>query len=217
MNGMRCGTLCGQGAALVVLAGLGALLANSWAGPHRRLAWAGRPQRLDTLPLAEGVPESPAAPAPQPVPEAPRAAPAPSVQPHPEPAAAPARNLGPDPDPERPVREIDGATALDLHRGGVPFLDARRASVFAEGHVRGAWNLPVWEAALEEAIIRFEAAAKPQGRQALVLYCDGGDCEDSHLLARTLFQLGYRNLLIYRDGFLDWVRRGGATDREARP
>lgn len=106
------------------------------------------------------------------------------------------------------MREIESETAFELHTLGALFLDARRSSAFPEGHVRGAWSLPVWEDGLEESLVRFEAAARPAAKDPLVIYCEGGGCEDSHLLAQRLFRLGYRNLVIYREGYPDWVRRG---------
>ncbi len=49
------------------------------------------------------------------------------------------------------------------------------------------------------------------GAQPVVVYCSGGDCEDSHMLAQRLFGGGFNNLLVYKDGFPDWTKRGGKT------
>jgi rhodanese-related sulfurtransferase len=57
-------------------------------------------------------------------------------------------------------------------------------------------------------ITEFEARATPAPRAPIVIYCSGGGCEDSHLLAKRLIELGYRNLLIYLDGFPDWTGKG---------
>ncbi|HLO68241.1 MAG TPA: rhodanese-like domain-containing protein, partial [Holophaga sp.] len=107
-----------------------------------------------------------------------------------------------------PVREITPSQAWEAWQAGVPFLDARRSGDYAEGHVKGAWSLPVWEDGLQEAITRFEAQAAPDPKAPLVLYCAGGGCEDSHLLARRLLELGYRNLLVYGGGWPDWTAKG---------
>ena len=53
------------------------------------------------------------------------------------------------------------------------------------------------------------------GAIPVVLYCSGGDCEDSHMLAQKLFGAGFNNLLVYRDGWPDWVKRGGQSARGA--
>ena len=81
----------------------------------------------------------------------------------------------------------------------------------------GARSVPVWEADLERRLTEFEAAAQPAPRSPIVLYCGGGGCEDSHLLARKLVDLGYRNLLIYRDGFPDWTAQGRPSATGSQP
>ena len=90
-------------------------------------------------------------------------------------------------------------------QSGVPFLDARRSAEYAEGHIAGAWCAPVWESDLDDRLISFKAARRPGPEDPIVIYCSGGDCRDSHLLAARLLNEGYSHLLIYRDGFPDWV------------
>jgi rhodanese-related sulfurtransferase len=98
-----------------------------------------------------------------------------------------------------------------------PFLDARRSEAYAAGHIAGAWKIPVWEADVDARITEFEASAHPASKDPLVLYCDGGDCEDSQILASKLTALGYRNLLVYRDGYPDWVKRKQPATTGVRP
>jgi len=160
--------------------------------------------------------------APLPAPAAPRnpapgatdgASSAPSLrpaQPKPVPASS-ADLLARFPVHGQPFVEITGEAAAWLHVRGVLFLDARRSKEFAQGHVSGARSFPVWEA---EVVTERVEGLVAEGRDLglpVVLYCSGGDCEDSHLLAQTLFGAGFGNLLVYRDGFPDWVKRGGAV------
>ena len=42
----------------------------------------------------------------------------------------------------------------------------------------------------------------------VVIYCSGGECEDSHMLAEKLYKVGFDNVLVYKDGYPDWVKRG---------
>ena len=182
-----------------VLAGLAALLAvlsNALAGPQRRLPWIG------DYPNARAVP-SPPSPAPvaaTPAPSAPAAA-APS---------APGQGQGKrsyPPHPDKPWVEIDGDEAAELHRQGVPFLDARRTSVYVEGHVAGARSLPIWESTVDDGIKRlFDEGTDVNA--PLVVYCSGGDCEDSHMLAQKLHGYGFNDALVYTGGFPDWEKRG---------
>ena len=103
-----------------------------------------------------------------------------------------------------------------MYQAKTPFLDARRSGEYAEGHIAGAWNVSVWESTVDTQITEFEAVANPGSTTPLVLYCSGGDCEDSHLLASRLTPLGYRNLLIYRAGYPDWVKQGRPIAKGAR-
>jgi rhodanese-related sulfurtransferase len=111
-------------------------------------------------------------------------------------------------DPQQPIREIDAQQAWAAYGQKLPFLDARRSSEFRRGHVPGAWNAPVWESDVDTRITTFEAYVHPDLTAPLVVYCDGQDCQDSHLLASKLLTLGYRNLLVYRGGYPEWMQTG---------
>jgi rhodanese-related sulfurtransferase len=111
----------------------------------------------------------------------------------------------------QPYREVSGEDVAWLHaRPEALFLDARRSSVYQEGHIAGARSFPIWEDAV--ATPRIEALAREgrDGDAPVVVYCSGGNCEDSHMLCEKLFGLGFNNLLVYRDGWPDWQKRGGA-------
>jgi rhodanese-related sulfurtransferase len=126
-------------------------------------------------------------------------------------ASAPAGDLVSrfPPHPDKPWVEISGEDAARLHAAGVPFLDARRTSDYADGHVAGARPVSVWESDVDEKVMAL--IGELDGKKPLVVYCSGGDCEDSHLLAQKLWGAGFNGVLVYRDGFPDWVKRGGAV------
>lgn len=125
--------------------------------------------------------------------------------------ASPADLLARFPVHGKPFVEIPGEAAAWLHARGALFLDARRSKDFALGHVRGARSFPIWEAEVVRERVEGLVAEGRDLALPVVLYCSGGDCEDSHMLAQTLFGAGFENLLVYRDGFPDWVGRGGAV------
>ena len=193
--------------ALAGVAVAGALLSNALQSPSRRLPWRGL---TPPVPPAQAAPsEVPAPPAPAPPAPAPPAASAPLPEP-PRPArmAAPAPSVTVVPPPTAaaaPIREIDGQEAWKAFQAGRPFLDARRSADYAAGHIAGAWCAPVWEADLDDRLLSFKAARRPGPEDPIVLYCSGGDCRDSHLLAARLLEQGYFHLLVYRDGFPDWA------------
>lgn len=112
------------------------------------------------------------------------------------------------PHPDKPYVEISGDDVVWLFARGVLVLDARRTKDFEGGHIFGAKSFPIWESDIDTRV----TALVGDGRDAsvpVVLYCSGGDCEDSHMLAQKLFGGGFNNLLVYRDGWPDWQKRGG--------
>ncbi len=89
----------------------------------------------------------------------------------------------------------------------VVYLDARRRSLYERGHVPGAWCVPRNDpAALESALKAIEAAGM------VVIYCQGGNCEDSIFTAEDLV---YRNgvdasiVFIFEPGWDEWVKIKG--------
>ncbi len=187
----------GQSLSIVLAAVLCAVVSNSLASAQRRLAWAG------TYPDALKVPQPPATPAP--------AGPA-AASPAAQAAVPPGRDYPPHPD--KPWVSISGEEAIDLHRRGVPFLDARRTSVYVAGHIPGARSLPIWEATVDDGIKRlFDEGYDVNA--PLVVYCSGGDCEDSHMLSQRLHGYGFNNALVYADGFPDWEKRGMPVEKGA--
>jgi len=186
--------------ALAGLAGLAGILSNVLLPPSRRLPWSGfRPPSL-TAPPGKAASPGPATPTVEPIQPPNPTRPAPLLVPRPSVAATP-----PPAAPSSPIREISGQEAWKAFQAGQPFLDARRSEEFAAGRVAGAWCAPVWEADLEDRLLAFKAARRPGPEDPIVIYCSGGDCRDSHLLAERLLREGYFHLLIYRDGFPDWV------------
>ncbi len=208
--------------ALVAAAVLCASVANLLAARERRVSFVGSYPDALKVPAAPAeaphdvvprVAERPASGAP------PRAS---EPRPKPAPAAAAPRVSGVDllsrfpPHKEKPWVEVSGDDVAFLHGAGALVLDARRTSVYEEGHVAGARPMPVWESDVDERV----TALVNEGRdtsQPVVIYCSGGDCEDSHMLAQKLWGAGFENLLVYHDGFPDWKKRGGSVHVGASP
>ena len=213
--------------ALVAGALVCAWISNRFAGPTRRLSWVTEaPATVVSAPIAPApaiatVAASPAAPMPSPsLKAAPRATAKPST-PAPKvemvPAWDPAGLLARFPPLQgQPYAEISSEDARWLHEHGAAFADARRSDAYAEGHISGAFGLPVWEDGLAEKIAKLGAATMGTDLP-LVVYCAGGDCEDSKLLAQKLWVAGYRNLRIYSGGFPDWASRGWTVTKGGTP
>ncbi len=116
------------------------------------------------------------------------------------------------PHPDKPWIEITPEQARLLFDRKALFLDARRTDVYRSGHIAGARSMSVWEADLDGKLL----ALAQEGRDPtspLVAYCSGGDCEDSHQLAERLWSIGFNDVLVYRDGFPDWQKRGWPVEK----
>jgi rhodanese-related sulfurtransferase len=179
---------------LVVLAVLCGVVSNMTASRERKLVWLGS--------------YSPAARAAAPV-SGPVAVTATT------PRSASAGTTFP-PHPDKAWVEIDGDAAAQLHGQGVLFLDARRSSVYKDGHIQGARSFPVWESDIDARVKALFEEGRDQ-RAPIVVYCSGGDCEDSHMLSEKLYFVGFDNALVYKGGFPDWQKRGLPVSKGDRP
>jgi len=144
----------------------------------------------------------------------------------PAPAAAPVIPAAPrvdlakfQPHPDKPSVDISGEEAAALHAAGALFLDARRTSVFEAGHITGARSFSVWESDIDDKVnALFEERPNPEDQnKPIVIYCSGGACEDSHMLAAKLYGIQFNNLYVYKDGFPDWEKRNGAVRKGGQP
>ena len=107
--------------------------------------------------------------------------------------------------------DITSEDAMQLWHEKAIFLDARRTDVYQAGHIKGARSMPVWEADIDDRVREFFNEVTDQ-QQPIVIYCSGGNCEDSHMLAEKLWGAGFENLLVYKDGFPAWQKMSGAVE-----
>jgi len=208
-----------EAATLIVAAVVCALVSNAVASRERKLAVVS--------PTSGGQPPTAVRPTPQrQTPQPPTPAPdsggplsstqAPPATVKPEPATKKptTENRQPttafNPHPDKPYIEIHGDDVAALHKKGVLFLDARRTSVYEQGHIPGARPFSVWESDIDEKVNKlFAERSDPRDQNLpIVIYCSGGDCEDSHMLAQKLWGIQFNNVYVYKDGFPDWQKRG---------
>jgi rhodanese-related sulfurtransferase len=123
------------------------------------------------------------------------------------------------PHPDKPYVEIAFADVNWLHGKKVLFLDARRTSVYEQGHIPGARSYSVWESDIDDKVQKLFAERSDQAAQNLpiVIYCSGGDCEDSHMLAQKLWGIQFNNVYVYKDGFPDWQKHNGPIHTGSNP
>lgn len=86
------------------------------------------------------------------------------------------------------------------------FVDARDDEKFAAGHIPGAVQCDHYFLSkyIDRTLERVKGAAK------VIVYCNGGDCEDSGLVCKDLFNadIPYDALLLFDEGWAEWSKRG---------
>ncbi len=87
------------------------------------------------------------------------------------------------------------------HSGLAVFIDSRAAADFARGHIPGAISVPLEE--IKKG--NLSLLEKIPRDRLLVIYCEGGDCQTSLLLAEFLSERGYRDLRVFSGGWTEWT------------
>jgi rhodanese-related sulfurtransferase len=86
--------------------------------------------------------------------------------------------------------------------GRIIFVDARDEDHYQEGHIPGAYELDPYHPEKELGIV----LPLCQAAEKVVVYCTGGDCEDSDTAAILLRDGGVpgQKLFVYGGGFTEW-------------
>jgi rhodanese-related sulfurtransferase len=108
------------------------------------------------------------------------------------------------------LSQID-TISLDQFRGDVDgkntlVLDARSAPFYAQGHVPGALNLSRDDFANDYR--RLKSTLDESRDKQIVVYCSGGDCHDSRMVASALLSLGFTKVQVFTDGWTGWTQAG---------
>ena len=222
-----------EAATLIAAAVVCALVANAMASSERKLTVTAAPVFAAPPPSARAKSGAPA-PSPAPLTPAPTTTTAPPSTTAAEGGGAPQKPVktvpvapkpvtksvaGFKPHPDKPYIEVAYDDVAALHAAGALFLDARRTSVYEQGHIAGARPFSVWESDVDEKINKLFAERNDPKDQdkPIVAYCSGGDCEDSHMLAQKLWGVQFNNVYVYKDGFPDWQKHGAAIHTGANP
>lgn len=85
-------------------------------------------------------------------------------------------------------------------------IDARTEQQYRDGHIPGAYHLDHYY--LDQTIGKVLEACGIADK--IVVYCNGGDCEDSELVLGDLLEKGipFDKLWIYAGGFSMWMSQG---------
>lgn len=109
---------------------------------------------------------------------------------------------------ERGLQPLDRAAVLALFQDPkrtqelIVFVDVRNDALYQAGHVPGAYQLDYYrpESYLPTVLSACSTAEK------VIVYCTGGDCEDSELAAVMLGQAGVPRdrIFIFPGGYAEW-------------
>jgi len=98
-------------------------------------------------------------------------------------------------------------------------VDARSVQAFEDGHIPGALHCNPY--AVADSIDRHVGGQTMldavTAAEKVVVYCGGGDCEDSIFMSRELLELGvsYAAIYLYEGGWKEWSAQGGTIEKGA--
>lgn len=118
--------------------------------------------------------------------------------------------------PKHPYQEITHSEVLALLNdpntatGLNVFVDARNDESYNEGHILGALQCDPYDIASYINKIMNHVL----GAEKVVVYCGGGECEDSIFMCRELIELGVPTEAIYlfAGGWNEWKDKGGPIE-----
>jgi len=83
-------------------------------------------------------------------------------------------------------------------------VDARSESLYREGHIQGALNIP-WQE-VDRYFVEVMERLDPE--KTIITYCDGETCELSHELALFLQEMGFQSVRVLVNGWTVWKEAG---------
>lgn len=102
--------------------------------------------------------------------------------------------------------EVAAAFAGDQYMvGGIAIIDARDLEKYEAGHIPYALRLDHYRLDTLEEVLPVA-----MGAQRVIVYCNGGDCEDSEFVAIDLLNNGVdpSKLFVYIGGIVEWREQG---------
>jgi rhodanese-related sulfurtransferase len=106
------------------------------------------------------------------------------------------------------MKLIDRNT-LQAKLGQVTLAEALTEKYYRDGHLPGAKHLP------HDQVRELAPGLLPDKSAEIVVYCASRTCQNSHIAAKVLEQLGYTHVAVYAGGKQDWQEAGLALEREA--
>jgi rhodanese-related sulfurtransferase len=97
-----------------------------------------------------------------------------------------------------------------LASGRMPVLvEALPERYYRDWHLPGARNMP------HDQVAALAGSVLPNRGAEIVVYCASATCQNSHIAARQLEQMGYTDVSVYAGGKQDWSEAGLPIERPA--
>lgn len=97
------------------------------------------------------------------------------------------------------LRAVSLDQAYRQYEMGIQFIDARDNWDYEDGHIAGALNFPEFSFEPDSEIIK-----SLNKEYRYIIYCGSDDCDTSKRLAVELLKLGFKDLIVFEDGFEVW-------------
>jgi rhodanese-related sulfurtransferase len=89
---------------------------------------------------------------------------------------------------------------------GSLLLEALPERYYLDAHLLGAKLLP------HDQVDTLAQSVAPDKGSEIVVYCASRSCQNSHIAANRLLQLGYTKVSVYSEGKQDWINAGLPVD-----
>jgi rhodanese-related sulfurtransferase len=117
---------------------------------------------------------------------------------------------GGEPITEADADDHDGICFVNLEEfremvdAGYPIIDARTSDEYKSGHVPGAILCDYFEMGryFDFVLPRLDPGDR------IGIYCNGPSCDDSEMLGRELYTMGYKKLCVFKGGMEEWREAG---------
>lgn len=91
----------------------------------------------------------------------------------------------------------------------VTLVEALPEQYYRDWHLPGARHLP------HDQVRQLAPSVLPDKGAEIVVYCASASCQNSHIAAKVLEQLGYTRVSVYAGGKQDWQEAGLPVERDA--
>ncbi|TLS72519.1 rhodanese-like domain-containing protein [Aliarcobacter thereius] len=92
-----------------------------------------------------------------------------------------------------------------LENNNALLVDARPNAKFMQETIIGSISIP------DTAFDKLKGRFPIDKNEKIVAFCAGYECEKSHIIAKQLYDMGYKNVSVYAGGVPQWKKEGLAT------